>query len=356
MDEVERRNVPVDDILAEARAAYVARNPRSQEIHTQASAVMPGGNTRSVLFYEPFPLALAHGEGCRLRDADGHEYVDLLGEFTAGLYGHSNPEIRAAVIAALDAGINLGGHNLLEPELARLICERFPSVEAVRFTNSGTEANAMAVALAKFHTKRSRILVFNGAYHGGIMTFGGGGSPINVPHEFVVGTYNDAEEARRLIRENADALAAVLVEPMIGAGGCIAAEPAFLAALREATQEVGAVLIFDEVMTSRLSSGGRQKMLGITPDITTMGKYIGGGMSFGAFGGRAELMAHFDPRRKDALPHAGTFNNNMLTMSAGIAGLTRIFTPDAADALTARGSTRSAVRMARRCSSPASAR
>jgi glutamate-1-semialdehyde 2,1-aminomutase len=337
MDQVVSQSAPLDQALAEARAAFVARNPLSREVHERATQVMPGGNTRSVLFYEPFPLAMASGESFRLRDADGHSYVDLLGEFTAGLYGHSNPEIHAAILAALDTGISLGGHNLLEPALARMICARFPSMDMLRFTNSGTEANLLALALAKFHTGRETIVVFFGGYHGGVLTFAGGGSPINVPHDFVVAPYNDTDEAVRLIRAQGENLAAVLIEPMIGAGGCIPAEPAFLAALRETTEEVGALLIFDEVMTSRLSAGGRQKLLGLRPDLTTIGKYFGGGMSFGAFGGRAEVMAHFDPRRKDALPHAGTFNNNMLTMSAGIAGLTKLFTPEAADALTARG-------------------
>jgi glutamate-1-semialdehyde 2,1-aminomutase len=337
MDQVDQRSSSLERALDEARAAYAARNPKSRAIFHQAETVMPGGNTRSVLFYEPFPLAIARGEGCWLFDADGHRYLDLLGEFTAGLYGHSNPVIRTAVIEALDNGINLGGHNLLEPQLARLICDRFPSVQSVRFTNSGTEANLMAVALAKAATKRQRIMVFSGAYHGGVFTFGARPSSVNVPHDFLIAPYNDAEAARLMLEAHRGEVAAVLVEPMLGAGGCIPAEPEFLQALRDATAETGTLLIFDEVMTSRLSSGGRQKLVGITPDLTTMGKYIGGGMSFGAFGGRADLMALFDPRRADALPHAGTFNNNVLTMSAGIAGLTRIFTPQAADALRERG-------------------
>jgi glutamate-1-semialdehyde 2,1-aminomutase len=327
----------LDDALAAARAAYIARNPNSAALFQQALAFMPGGNTRSVLYYEPFPLVIARGEGPYIWDADGHRYLDLLGEFTAGLYGHSNPVIRAAIDRALDDGINLGGHNLLEPQLAKLVCDRFPSLDAIRFTNSGTEANLMAIALAKAATKRGKILVFNGAYHGGVLSFGGGGSPVNVPHDFVVATYNDTAGAEALIARHGTDLAAVLVEPMLGAGGCIPAEPAFLQALRDATSKVGALLILDEVMTSRLSGGGRQKLLGLLPDLTTLGKYIGGGMSFGAFGGRGDLLAMFDPRRPDALPHAGTFNNNVLSMSAGIAGLTQLFTPEDADAFRQRG-------------------
>ena len=327
----------LDRALSEARARYVAANPRSASQLAAADLAMPGGNTRSVLFYDPFPLAMSRGEGTFLWDADGHRYVDFLGEFTAGLYGHSSPVIRKAVIEALDDGINLGGHNLLEERLARMICERFPAMDKLRFTNSGTEANLMAIALAKAATARSRIMVFTGAYHGSVLTFGGSPSPVNVPHDFIIAPYNDVAEAWRLIEAHRAELAAVLVEPMLGAGGCIPAEPGFLSALREATSEVGALLILDEVMTSRLSAGGRQRLLGIAPDLTTLGKYMGGGLSFGAFGGRDDLLALFDPRRPGALGHAGTFNNNVLSMAAGIAGLTELFTPQAAEALTARG-------------------
>src|SRR6185503_11328603 len=245
--------------------------------------------------------------------------------------------IRAAVVAALNEGVNLSGHTALEEALGRIICERFPSIELVRFTNSGTEANLMALAAATSFTRRRRIIVFDGAYHGGVLSFAGGGSPINVPHEFVVSTYNDVDQTLKLIEENRGQLAAILVEPMIGSGGSIPADVEFLQALRRAATESGALLIFDEVMTSRLAPGGRQQAVGIMPDLCTLGKYLGGGMSFGAFGGRRDVMAQFDPRRPGALPHAGTFNNNVVTMAAGIAGLTRVFTPAAAEALNARG-------------------
>ena len=330
-------NLTLDAALAEARERYVAANPRSLAAHVEAVAVMPGGNTRTVLFHAPFPLTMAHGEGCRLWDADGHDYVDLLGEYTAGLYGHSSPVIRAALDGALDGGWNLGGHGAMEARLARLIVDRFPSMDRVRFTNSGTEANLMAVATAVAATGRKRVMVFDGSYHGGVLYFGGGGTPINAPHAWVLGAYNDAPRALALARQHAADLACILVEPMLGSGGCIPAEPGFLQALRDAADETGAILVFDEVMTSRMSAGGQQARLGITPDMTTLGKYIGGGMSFGAFGGRRDLMDRYDPRRPDALPHAGTFNNNVLTMAAGVAGLTHLFTPAVADALFARG-------------------
>jgi glutamate-1-semialdehyde 2,1-aminomutase len=158
-----------------------------------------------------------------------------------------------------------------------------------------------------------------------------------VPHEFIVSTYNDIGGTERLIDVHHEDLGAILAEPMLGSGGCIPGDPAFLAALRRAASACGAVLIFDEVMTSRLSAGGLQLILSLSPDLTTLGKYLGGGLSFGGFGGRRDIMEQFDPRRPNALPHAGTFNNNVLTMSAGVAGLTNVFTREAADALNARG-------------------
>ena len=257
--------------------------------------------------------------------------------FTAGLYGHSNPVIRAAIDRALDDGISLSGHNLLESRLADLIRERIRSIASLRFTNSGTEANLMALAAAKAFTGRSKVIVFVGGYHGGVLTFGSGPAKVNVPHDYLYATYNDAAAVDALFDAHGTEIAAVLVEPMQGSSGCIVGEPAFLQRLRERSAAAGALLIFDEVMTSRLAPGGRQSQLGITPDLTTLGKYIGGGMSFGAFGGRRDVMAQFDPRTPGALTHAGTFNNNVLTMSAGAAGLGSVYTDEAALTLNARG-------------------
>lgn len=264
-------------------------------------------------------------------------YTDFLGEYTAGLYGHSNPIIQAAVREALADGIVLGGPNAYEAELARLICVRFPSCELVRFCNSGTEANINALCAARAITGRSQVLVFDGAYHGGPLTFAHGDSPMNLPFSWVMGTYNDLRTTLDVIERHARQLAAIIVEPMMGAAGAIPGSAAFLKGLRKAATQHGIVLIFDEVMTSRLSPGGLQAKLGITPDVATFGKYLGGGLSFGAFGGRADLMARFDPRNPDALPHSGTYNNNVLTMAAGVAGLSKIFTPEAAIALNEAG-------------------
>jgi glutamate-1-semialdehyde 2,1-aminomutase len=330
-------NANVDAVLAEAREAYVAANPRSLARHVEATAVMPGGNTRTILHFAPFPMAIDRAEGCRLWSADGGEFVDFLGEYTAGLYGHAHPVIRAAIDAALDRGIGYGGVNMTEARFAAAIAERFPAMERLRFTNSGTEANVMAIATACAFTRRPRVMVFDGGYHGGVLGFAGGGSAINLPYDFVVAPYNDVAVARTLIAEHGVELAAVIVEPMMGSAGCIPATQGFLTALREATETVGALLICDEVMTSRLSLNGLAATMGVRPDLMSLGKYVGGGMSFGAFGGRADIMSLYDPRRPDALRHAGTFNNNVLTMAAGLAGLRQVFTPPAVEALNARG-------------------
>jgi glutamate-1-semialdehyde 2,1-aminomutase len=327
----------LSDALRSAKERYAARNPSSRAQWQLAARAMPGGNTRTILYFDPFPLCMVRGEGCHLFDADGHRYVDLLGEYTAGIFGHSNAVIRSAIIDALHGGISLSAHNRAEIRLATLIRERYASMELVRFTNSGTEANLMAIATAIAFTGRRRILVFAGAYHGSVLKFGGAPSPTNVPHDFVIAPYNDIEAARTLLRAHAGELAGVLVEPMLGSGGCIPGDPPFLSMLAEEARTAGALLIFDEIQTSRLSAGGRQALLNLRPDLTTLGKYHGGGLSFGAFGGRADVMSLYDPRNPGHLSHAGTFNNNVLSMAAGYAGLSAVATAEALDRLNHRG-------------------
>ena len=331
----ERTNL--DTELTQARERYVAQRPIGAAMHAEAREVMPGGNTRTVLYHPPFPMRISHGHAQRVIDVDGHEYVDMLGEYTAGLYGHSQKVILDAVRAALDDGISLAGHNVYEARLAREIVERFPALELVRFTNSGTEANLMAIALARVVTGRPGIAVARGGYHGGLLYFGGGGSPVNAPYDAIVLDYNDVEGARASIREHADRLAAVVVEPVLGSGGVIPATREFLQTLQEEACAHGVLLILDEVMTSRLSPRGAAPLFDLTPDLLTLGKYLGGGLSFGAFGGRADLMSRFDPSQPGALPHAGTFNNNVLSMAAGLAGLTQVLDDARLEALNARG-------------------
>jgi len=332
-----RSNASMEAAMADAHARYAAARPASAALHAKARGALAGGNTRSVLFYLPFPTAMTRGEAARLWDIDGHEYIDLLGEYTAGLFGHSEQRIISAVKAALDGGINLAGVGEREGELAALLCARFPSIDLVRFTNSGTEANMMALAAARGFTGRTDVMVARGGYHGGVMTFASEKNAVNVPLPLHFIDYNDAEGAAALIRALGAQLGAVLVEPMLGSGGCIPASREFLAALRQACTETGALLIFDEVMTSRHSEGGMQALLGVMPDLTTLGKYIAGGMSFGAFGGSADIMAVFDGHRPGSLPHAGTFNNNVWSMAAGCVAMGEIFRGETVDALFARG-------------------
>src|SRR5579875_3259763 len=186
-------NIDIDAALAEAIERYRADNPKSLARHV-----------------DPCPLAIRHGEGARLTDLDGHEYIDFLSEFTAGIYGHSHPLIRAAIEEALRQGLNFGAHNAIEARFAAAICARFPSLELVRFTNSGTEANLMALSAARAITGRPKILVFDGGYHGGVFYFRDGGSPINAPFDYLVGRYNDIAAVRALVAPHRDALAAIL--------------------------------------------------------------------------------------------------------------------------------------------------
>lgn len=330
-------NASLDAVLADARQRFAAENPRSMERHQDAARALPGGNTRAVLWYRPFPLTLVSGDGCHVTDLDGHEYVDLVSEYSAGLYGHSDRTIATALKEVIDQGLLLGAPNRYEARYAAALVERFPAIERIRFCNSGTEANIMALSAARAISGRSKILAFREGYHGGVLTFAHGGSPLNLPFPFVFADYNDTEGTVRLIEELADDLAAVIIEPMMGGGGCIPANRSFLAALREATTRTGAYLIFDEVMTSRLAYRALHGVHGINPDFVTLGKYLGGGASFGAFGGRADLIDRFDPASPNAFSHGGTFNNNILSMAGGFTGFTQVLTEQASADFNARG-------------------
>ncbi len=332
-----RANRDLETALADVESRFIAANPKSQARHLAAKAWMPGGNTRSILHYDPFPVAIERGEGARLYDLDGHGYLDLLGEYSAGFYGHSPAPVQAALHRAIDDGFVLGGPNRYEAPLADAFCQRFPSVEMVRFCNSGTEANLLAVQMARALTGRSKMLVLQGAYHGGVFYYMPGHGAMNLDVPVLTVPMNDAEALLATAREAGPSLAAILMEPLMGAAGCLAAEPAFLQAARQAADETGALLIFDEVMTSRLDYGGLQGATGVTPDLTTFGKYLGGGLSFGALGGRQHLMARFDPGHAEPLPHSGTFNNNVLMMAAALAGITEVLTREAIDRTNALG-------------------
>lgn len=328
----------LEALVTEARALYAARRPQSRREHEAARVHLPGGNTRSVLHFEPFPYRVVGADGAVQTDADGHTYVDLCGNYTAGLFGHSASAVRAAVVAALDTGFSIGGIRAQEAELAGLLCRRFPSLEQVRFTNSGTEANLLAVGTALHHTSRSGVLVFDRGYHGGVLSFGGVGgseSPLNAPYDITVAEFDRIDSAVRRIESRR--YGCVLVEPVQGSGGCRVADVEFLRALRSSCDQTETVLIFDEVMTSRLSDAGAQGHFGVTPDMTTLGKYLGGGMSFGAFGGRRPIMRHFDPGQGGLLGQAGTFNNNAASIGAAIAVLTEVLTTKALRTVNDRG-------------------
>ena len=329
----------LDSLVEAAHARYAAARPRSAAADRRAREVLPGGNTRSVLDFAPFPFRVASASGGELVDIDGHRYVDLCGNYTAGLLGHSPRSVRDSVVAALDRGWALGAVHEAEVELAELVCERFPTIDQVRFTNSGTEANLMAIGTALHHTGRHGVGVFDHAYHGGVLAFGadvdGPHHPLNVPHRFHVAPFDDIGGLDELFVN--DDLGCVLVEAVQGSGGCRPASAAFLRELRRRCDEHGVVLVFDEVMTSRLAPGGAQERFGVRADLTTLGKYLGGGFTFGAFGGRRDIMAAFDPRRGGALTQAGTFNNNVASMTAAVTTLREELTADRVIAVNERG-------------------
>ena len=325
----------LDDAIATARRRYVEDHPNSRDLADRARRVLPGGNTRSVLHVEPFAFRVAGAEGAYLHDIDGHTYLDLLGDYSAGLLGRSDA-VADVIRATLDRGWSFGAMSEPETAFAEAVVARFKSIDQVRFTNSGTEANLMAILTARFASGRDRVVVFDGGYHGGLLYFGPAGAPLQAPFDYAVLPYNDVAAAEAEFAQHAGQIACVLVEPMLGAGGCIPADPVFLETLRRLTAVSDSTLIFDEVMTSRLSLGGAQHLLGISPDMTVLGKYLAGGLSFGAFGGRADLMAAFDPAA-GGLSHGGTFNNNAFTMTVGGAVHEALITADRLAEVNQRG-------------------
>ncbi|KAE8378489.1 pyridoxal phosphate-dependent transferase [Aspergillus bertholletiae] len=340
-------------LLIIAENSFIEQNPKSRAQHKLASEVLPGGNTRSVLHTNPFPICMERGEGNRLVDVDGHEYLDLVGEMTAGLYGHSNPSIRDAIISTISrTGLNLGATTTAESLFAETIRRRITSIEQLRFCNSGTEANLHALAIARRATGKSKVIVFNGGYHGSVLTFAHGIADNNVDKgDWIVGKYNDVEGTRKLISENKDTAAAVLVEGMQGAAGCIPGTAEFLHTIQNETQANGTLFILDEIITSRLAPGGLQSTIrspydgaALKPDMTTLGKWIAGGMTIGAFGGRKDLLATYDPRpasdlseKRAPISHSGTFNNNTLAMNVGVVALKHVFTPESCIELNGMG-------------------
>jgi glutamate-1-semialdehyde 2,1-aminomutase len=325
-DDAKNKYATASEAVQAAKQRFTDRNSRSLQLHNESVKSLPGGNTRSLLHTAPFPVFLKSGKGYQVTSEDGHTYIDLVGELTAGLYGHSHPLIQEALIDTIkNVGLNLGGTTTLETRHASLICSRY-NLDLVRFTNSGTEANLHAIQGAKRFTGKKKVVVFSGGYHGGCYTFGDQPAENCVDKDdWIIAEFNDIEDTKRKIEESED-VAAVLVEAMQGRGPCIVGTHQFLHHIQESAKKVGAVFILDEVQTSRLGPGGWQHVLRLEPDITTLGKFLGGGIAFGAFGGREDIMRVYDPREKNALGHSGTFNNNTLGMAAGYTGLEHIYT------------------------------
>jgi glutamate-1-semialdehyde 2,1-aminomutase len=324
---------PIAALDAELLAIYRSRTPKSAALWERGAKVLPGGDTRTGTFFPPYPVFMAEGKGAYLQDVDGNRYVDFLNNFTSLLHGHSHPDVNQALIDQLGRGTVHGSPTELQVRLAEILVNRVASVERIRFCNSGTEATLGALRLAKAFTGRPKILKMEGGYHGShdqvsvamappYDTAALGVSP-GAAAEVLVGSMNELDRTAEVIRKHRHELAAVIVEPMLGSAGAIPAEPAFLRGLREVTSECGVLLIFDEIITFRLGYGGIQEHYGVRPDLTTFGKVVGGGLPVGAFGGRADIMALYDPTRPGTISHSGTYNGNAMTMVAGIATLER---------------------------------
>ena len=321
---------------------YPDLSSQSNTLYRRAQASLPGGNTRTTVFMKPYPIYAARGAGCRVWDVDGNELIDCINNFTSLIHGHAHPTLIDAATRQLTLGSAFGMPTESEIDLAELLAARLPAVDQVRFANSGTEAVMMALKAARAFTGRPKIAKCEGAYHGSYdyaevsldpspADWGGNapvsvayakGTPQNVLADVVTLPFNDIDGAVSLIREHGRELACVLVDPMPNRAGLVPADKAYLDALRQATREVGALLVFDEVISFRLGYHGAQGLWGIDPDLTTLGKIIGGGFPVGAIAGKTEIMAVFDPSKgKPALPHGGTFSANPVTMRAGLAAM-----------------------------------
>jgi len=308
------------DLIAE----YLARTPRSAAMFERATASLPGGSTRTTIFSAPYPPYMARGAGIRTWDLDGNEYRDFLGNYTSLILGHAHPDVVAAVEAQVRRGSAFAAPTETEIELAEEIRSRLPSIERIRFTNSGTEATMFAIRAARAFTGRPLLAKFEGAYHGTHDTVlaWSPGVPDATSALVLELPWGDADGVQRAIAGRERDIAAVIIEPVQGAGGVRAAEPEFLGFLRDLATRIGALLIFDEVIAFRVGPNGAQGRLGgVRPDLTTLGKIIGGGYPSGAFGGRRDVMDQFDQRRSGALVHGGTFNGNPVAAAAGLATL-----------------------------------
>jgi len=325
---------------------------RSEELFERAKAVIPGGVSSPVRAFKAVggtPLFVARAEGARFWDEDGRSFVDYIGSWGPMILGHAHPAVLEAIRDAASRGTSYGAPCALEVELAERVVRHVPSVEKVRFVSSGTEATMSALRVARGFTGRRKILKFDGCYHGhadsllvaagsGVATLGIPGSagvPEGTVADTLVVAYNDVPAVERVVAAHASDLAAVIVEPACGNMGTVAPQPGYLEALREITRQNGTVLVFDEVMTGfRLALGGAQQLYGIRPDMTCLGKIVGGGLPAAAYGGRADIMATVAP--EGPVYQAGTLSGNPLAMAAGATLLDLLARPGTYDTLEAR--------------------
>lgn len=312
----------------------------STELFAAARQLMPGGVNSPVRAFkavEMNPLFIEKGQGARVYDVDGHEFIDYVCSWGPLILGHADGDVVAAIKEAAGKGTSFGAPCTAEVELASLICEAIPSVEKVRMVNSGTEATMSAIRLARACTGKEKVVKFEGCYHGhadsflikagsGLLTAGvptSPGIPVDFARNTLVARYNDLDSVESLFRQNTDTIAAVIVEPVAGNMGLVMPEPGFLEGLRTITSQYDSLLIFDEVITGfRVGYGGYQNLVGVFPDLTTLGKIIGGGLPVGAYGGKAEIMNLIAPEGN--VYQAGTLSGNPLAMAAGVAALTKL--------------------------------
>ena len=347
--ELDRQSYSIDAATgAQLVKEYEARTPRSKVLAARAQRVMPGGETRTITFHPPYPLTGDRGSGCQFTDVDDNVYYDLINNYTSLLHGHAHPEINAAVTQQLAKGTTFATALEAQTELGEIIAKRVASVDMVRYTNSGTEATMNAVRAARAFTGRELIVKMEGGYHGSFDDFeisvhpdlahaGPDDEPTpvidtrgvatNTLHNVMISPFNNIDALERLMTLYGKDVAGIIIEPVMGAAGCIPADREFLKAAERLAREHGALFIADEVMTFRLEYGGAQQHYGVTPDLTTFAKIIGGGFPVGAFGGRTEVMSLFDARNPNAVYQSGTFNGNAITTVAGIAAM-RLYPSD----------------------------